>query len=385
MSHRTLHFWRDTIKSFENGESLLDSFSMNSTKFFDENMSFQLKLFDTYKDSLFKRFQPKKTTTSRGVYFSLERNSKADPMETSTYSYQYKGYSIAKYKEMIVYSSPGFGIEGKPNTGKVSFLNENYEIIGQSSGEKFGHQIVFLDFNMDGFIDMAVSAPDFGVSPNNYYPMGAVYIFFGNSTQRFKNTPNVIIKGDFGDQNTFSNIGKSLCVGDINGDGFDDLIIGSPNESNGRGSVSVYYSRKNHSSVYKNVKDSSVSLMGSQLSWFGFKVKFYKRKQFPIILIGSPKFSQGNDSKGSLDAYEFINNRFVLKFSIQGSNKFDQTGMNFDIGKPFTKEQDILAISSPTEETFNPRSAQFENISINNNKDNQVQFHWLNGRDFLED
>eukprot|EP01080_Neovahlkampfia_damariscottae_P005895 gene5895-9723_t len=357
MSHRTLYYWRDMINRIEK-KNTTSNINFNQKIKHREDKNDKLNLLKKYKSKVIELLQPKIKKTKNGVLFYTEKTMKKQKYEQNFNddSYFYKGYSFAKYRNTVVVSSPGFGIEGKPNTGKISFINENYEIVGKDLSSKFGYAMTFLDFNMDGKIDLVVSGPEFGASPSNYYPKGAVYIFLGDGSMKFKDTPDSTIYGDFGDAKQFSNIGRSLTVGDLNGDGFDDLIIGSPLESSGRGSVTVYFARKEISKVYQNVKDSNLNIFGSVFSYFGTKIVFEKNEN-PMLFIGAPKMSaEGIDSRGCLYAYEFKENKFILKFSIQGSNKFDQTGMNFAIGKPFNKDQKVIAISSSTKETMNPRS-----------------------------
>jgi hypothetical protein len=361
MAHRTLYYWRDTIKMIET-KNISNSEYKYPKHTHHEDKNDQMELLKKYKEIVIQHYKPKMKKTEKGVLFYIENDSKTSMNQQKTLnddSYFYKGFSFGKFKDSVVYSSPGYGIEGKPNTGKITFINEKYEIHGTHLSAKFGYQIVFLDFNMDGNIDMAVSGPEYGADSKNYYPKGAVYIFLGNGTMRFGQTPSITIFGDFGQKGQFSNIGRALEVGDVNGDGFDDLIIGSPLESNGRGSVTIYYARKQFTNVYQNVKDANHVLAGTAFSYFGAKIQYFKR-EFPYLLIGAPKWSEGGiDSRGCLFAYEFKENKFQIKFSIKGSDKFDQTGLNFAIGNPFNKDQDILAISSPTKEALNPKPIQY--------------------------
>ena len=271
MTHRTLFYWRDMINRIQNKKNSNQKFEKNFLKYHEDKEE-KLKLLKKYESAIINLLQPKMKKTKHGVYFYTEKsiqNEKKIKTDFNDDSYFYKGYSFGRYKDTVVYSSPGYGIEGKPNTGKINFVNEKYEIIGKDLSAKFGYAITFLDFNMDGNIDLVVSGPEFGSSPSNFYPKGAIYIFFGDGSMKFKDIPDSTIYGDFGERNQFSNIGRELTVGDINGDGYDDLIIGSPLESNGRGSVTVYYARKDVLKIYQNVKDSSANVFGSVFSYFG--------------------------------------------------------------------------------------------------------------------
>ncbi len=97
------------------------------------------------------------------------------------------------------------------------------------------------DFNADGKLDLAVGAPDadFISPPGTPTPVtranaGAVYILFGRASftvpttidaiNTSQNQPDIRIYGGAADDN----LGFALAVGDVNGDGTQDLVIGAP-------------------------------------------------------------------------------------------------------------------------------------------------------------
>jgi hypothetical protein len=104
--------------------------------------------------------------------------------------------------------------------------------------------LVSGDFNRDGIQDLAMGAPNADYTPPGAGSVaranaGAVYVLFGRNTftnQTIIDTnpasvsqPDVRIYGALADDN----VGFSLAVGDINGDGGQDLIIGAPGVSFG--------------------------------------------------------------------------------------------------------------------------------------------------------
>ncbi|MHA1974404.1 MAG: putative Ig domain-containing protein [Candidatus Hodarchaeales archaeon] len=100
---------------------------------------------------------------------------------------------------------------------------EGFELIGQITGEndgdQYGSAICNLDFNGDGYIDLAVSAPandDAGISA------GKVYLYYGGP-----DADTVVDHTLTGDVSSF--FGKSLSsAGDFNNDGYEDLLVGAP-------------------------------------------------------------------------------------------------------------------------------------------------------------
>lgn len=78
------------------------------------------------------------------------------------------------------------------------------------------------DFNGDGFDDLAIGAwhSDYSV----YRDAGLVYVYFGGAGLPFDTTPEVVLDGKAAD----AHFGKELAyAGDFNGDGFADLLVGT--------------------------------------------------------------------------------------------------------------------------------------------------------------
>ena len=99
------------------------------------------------------------------------------------------------------------------------------------------------DFNGDGFDDLLIGAPNADSNGNN---SGSTYVVFGKEkiidpielSDITESKAGFVIIGEA--ENDYS--GQSIySAGDVNGDGFDDLLIGAPNaDSNGNNSGSTY-------------------------------------------------------------------------------------------------------------------------------------------------
>lgn len=92
-------------------------------------------------------------------------------------------------------------------------------IEGDAAGEQFGSALCRLDFNFDGFPDLAVSSP---AADDNGLSSGKVYIFYGGPDADF--TADITLVGD-----PSSFFGQALAsAGDFNSDGAEDLLVGAP-------------------------------------------------------------------------------------------------------------------------------------------------------------
>lgn len=118
---------------------------------------------------------------------------------------------------------PGLGIETTPST----------IVTGIELSQHLGAGVANLgDYNNDGFDDVAVASKDYGVN-------GAVYIYNGNATG-INTTPTIFTYTDNPNVLAF---GKKIIAEDFNGDGIKDLVVGddSYNEIGSRqGAVYVF-------------------------------------------------------------------------------------------------------------------------------------------------
>ena len=91
--------------------------------------------------------------------------------------------------------------------------------LGEAAVDRFGQSVALCDLNGDGYDDIAI-----GGYQNDFAgtDAGRVYIYFGGET--IDNTADIIIDGELPGI-FFGNVVSS--AGDVNSDGFDDLIVGA--------------------------------------------------------------------------------------------------------------------------------------------------------------
>jgi len=135
----------------------------------------------------------------------------------------------------LVVGAPHSGPGGVADAGKIIVylsiggvpLSSTVEIQEKLSGDLLGWSVANAgDLNGDGFDDLAAGAPF--ADPSGRTDAGNVTIFFGGPG--FGVRPNITIDG----ANAHESLGFALAPGgDINNDGYDDLIVGAPYFSSG--------------------------------------------------------------------------------------------------------------------------------------------------------
>lgn len=116
--------------------------------------------------------------------------------------------------------------------------NAALKIPGKAPSDRAGERLAFGDYNGDGYGDMAIGVPnaDNGATVNT----GLAAVFFGSSngiTQTDFALADVQVYGGAANDT----LGRGLDLGDVNGDGFDDIITTANNASGTRGEAYIVH------------------------------------------------------------------------------------------------------------------------------------------------
>ncbi|CAB4062559.1 unnamed protein product [Lepeophtheirus salmonis] len=148
---------------------------------------------------------------------------------------------------------------GHYTSGKKD-IDSRYQIDGYQLGEYFGGSIVCMDLDGDGADEIM----------EEQYDVGRVSIFtFDEQYNRFIRVASVsgeVSRGRFGS--------SLLNAGDLNGDGNEDLIVGSPYEDEGRGAIRLYLGNSKRIINRDFVQTIKANSMDRKL--FGFGISFAK-------------------------------------------------------------------------------------------------------------
>ncbi len=112
---------------------------------------------------------------------------------------------------------------------------------GENDHDRFGYEVSSIgDINGDECEDFAVNALGYG-SPLEY-SKGRFYLYLGGNL--FDTIPDLILNGE-NKNDCFGRLIKRLCSGDVNNDGYDDILVSAPGYRNEInliiGKVYLYY------------------------------------------------------------------------------------------------------------------------------------------------
>ncbi|XP_039181371.1 phosphatidylinositol-glycan-specific phospholipase D isoform X1 [Crotalus tigris] len=280
------------------------------------------------------------------------------------------------YDDLVV-GAPGYSLVGHIQLGRVYIVYGNEsglphsnldldqeadEILeGTKPSGRFGSAIAILDFNVDGILDLAIGAPSVGSRELSY--TGSVYVFLGNRGGGFHNLPNITIIC----QEIYCNLGWSLLTADVDRNGNNDLLLGSPYAPAGgiqRGFVTSFYS-----SSYRNgqsllfVSDADWMVKGeTDYAWFGSSLSSIQLPNKILLLIGSPfgrnctslgcHLSENNRQAVGM-VYGYIPPNTQSWFTLSGDDENGKFGSALATGFLSIEElsKQVLIVGAPTQDS----------------------------------
>jgi hypothetical protein len=232
------------------------------------------------------------TFTGRAyIYFGgSSMNNTADVTMTGETTYNYFGRSVSTagdvngdgYADAIVgaYGYSAFTGRAYIYFGGSSMNNiADATMTGEATSNRFGVSVASAgDVNGDGFADVIVGA--YGYSTFT----GRAYIYFGGSNMN--NIADVTLTGEA----TGNYFGASVSTaGDVNGDGYADVVIGAYAYSTTTGRAYVYYGGPHMDTAADKTLTGEASG-----NWFGFSVSTagdVNGDGYADLLVGADKYT----------------------------------------------------------------------------------------------
>lgn len=151
------------------------------------------------------------------------------------------------YADMLIGSQayPAFGTIGAAyifhSAGQNGIRSQNLQsggsyntmIQGQNGGERLGSMVLGGDVNNDGYDDAILTSP--------WISVGYIFYSQGSSGVPSKNLGAGAL-ADIKHLGAADNFGQTSSVGDINADGYMDLVVGAPTFNSNQGRIYIYIS-----------------------------------------------------------------------------------------------------------------------------------------------
>ncbi len=211
--------------------------------------------------------------------------------------------------------------------GSASGLSTTPDWMAESdqASTQFGHSVGTAgDVNGDGFSDVIVGA---WLYDNGQSDEGRVFVYHG-SPAGLSSTPDWTGESDQQD----AHYGYSAApAGDVNGDGFSDVIVGARWYTTGavrEGGAFVYHGSASGLSAMPNW-----TTVGAQSdAFYGFSVFAagdVNGDGFGDVVVGAYGFDSGEENEGK--AFVFLGSRSGLRSAASWTREIDQSGSDFGV------------------------------------------------------
>lgn len=224
---------------------------------------------------------------------------------------------------VYIYSGTASGI----TTATVKFIESD------QSGARFGRSVSTAgDVNGDGYSDVIVGAPLYDNGQTNE---GAIYVFHGSATGIIT-TPAVILESGLAN----ANFGIAVaCAGDVNGDGYSDIAGGADRLSAGQtneGAAIIYRgSAAGITSATATILQSNQA--GAQMGNAVASAGDINGDGFSDIIVGASLYANGQTGEGAAIIYKGS----ASGINITAMDTLQSNQLNANLGQSVSSAGDV--------------------------------------------
>jgi hypothetical protein len=254
---------------------------------------------DSFSDIIIGAYGYKSGTGRSYIYFGYAgaaMDSIPDVTFQGEHADNYFGYSLSyagdingdNFDDIIIgawryssYTGRVYVYFGAEETSMDSLVDIIFD--GKIVDENFGFAVSNAgDFNGDNIDDMIIGARRFNSNT------GCANIYFGAENSSLDNSEDIVFIGE-GDYNNF---GRSVSnAGDVNGDGYDDIIIGAEGYNSHTGRVYIYFGSSE--AIMDSIPDVILEgeERGSRYGFFISSAGDVNGDNFADVIVGAPGYN----------------------------------------------------------------------------------------------
>ncbi|MCY2960772.1 MAG: FG-GAP-like repeat-containing protein [Planctomycetota bacterium] len=225
----------------------------------------------------------------------------------------------------IIVGSPEFGATDNGRVqvflGSANGLNlatPFWTLDSPNTGERFGWSVSAGDIDNDGKSDIVVGAPRYSLGQTDE---GRVYVFKSTGAPITTFTPT----WSFESNQAGALFGSAVsALGDVNADGFSDIAVGAPGATSSQGSVTIFHGRATSLASIAPAITITSGVPGSEFGSALALVGDLNLDGFGDLVVGAPKLDNPQVDEGRI--YVYVGSYTGISSTPAGQEESQQAG-----------------------------------------------------------